>query len=144
MNILLDTSVLVEVDRKKEHALELMEKLRERHSLSISVVTISEIMTGAKLSSKKNSVEMAKDLLMRFDWVKIDSEIAEIAGVFTAERFRKGKIAEYQDDLIIATFQGSKADFLIAENKKHFEDFIPEEKLLNIKEALNLIPSISS
>jgi predicted nucleic acid-binding protein len=51
-------------------------------------------------------------------------EIAEIIGKINAYLIANGLPIEYQDVVIAATFVREKGDWLLTENKKHF-DIIP-------------------
>ena len=46
MRVLLDTSVIVDVDRGKKEIIELCRTLVNEHDAFLSTVTVSEILTG--------------------------------------------------------------------------------------------------
>ena len=129
MKVLADTSVIIEIERKNGLAIELIKFLINKNAdLNISIVTLSEILTGCYLREdyEKSSLE-AKRILSQFLWIDMDSEIAEKTAEFLAYLIKKGKIVEYPDIVIAATFNVIDGDYLITLNKSHFEN-LPELK----------------
>ena len=126
MKIFIDTSVVVDIERGKEEAAELLERLMEEHnSILLSSVVASEIFTGTYLRTDyKKATKKAKKLFACFKIVPLDMEIAEIIGKLNAYLIANGLPIEYQDVAIAATFIREKGDWLLTENKKHF-DIIP-------------------
>jgi len=127
MKIVLDTSVIVEIDRKNEEVIRLIKKLIDLdHNILISTITISEILTGSYLRKDfKKSVSEAKRILGQFLWIELNSEIAEKTAQYLAYLITSGKIIEYQDVAIAATFKVTNSDYVLTLNKPHFES-IPE------------------
>lgn len=129
MKIVLDTSSVVEIERKNKLMIEIVKLLVENDAdLSISVVTLSEILTGCHLREdyEKASTE-AKRVLSQFLWVDMDSGIAEKTAEFLAHLIKKGRIIEFPDVVIAATFAVINGDYLLTLNKPHFEN-IPNFK----------------
>ena len=129
MKILFDTSAIVEIEKKNKLIIELVKSLINKNAdLYISVVTLSEILTGCYLREdcERASLE-AKRVLSQFIWVDLDSRIAEKTAKFLANLIKNGKIIEYQDVAIGATFNMIKGDCILTLNKKHFE-FIADLK----------------
>ena len=143
MKIVLDTSAIVEIERKNKLMIELVKALVAGNSdLSISMVTLSEILTGCHLKGEyEKSSEEAKRVLSQFLWIEVDSAIAEKTAEFLALLIKAGKIIEFPDVVIAATFDIINADYLLTLNKSHFENiqklkgkvFTPKE----LKEKLN-------
>jgi predicted nucleic acid-binding protein len=143
MRVLLDTSIIVEIDRHNEIILNLLKKLAEKDiEVVISSVTISEILTGSYLMKDfKKSVLEAKKILSQFLWFDLDGEIAEKTAQLLSYLILEGKPIEYQDVVIAATFFVSHSDYLLTLNKDHFKvfpdikdkTFTPEEFNENIK-----------
>lgn len=126
MKILLDSTVLIDIERKNEEALELIENMSSNNEeLIISAVTVSEILTGAYYRGGREGLAAAKTLLAQFRLVPLDAEVADKTAEYTAFLLRNGSPVDFKDVAIAATFAATKSDFLITQNKKHFE-IIPE------------------
>jgi len=64
MRVLLDTSVIVDVDRGKKEVIDVCRKLTMGHEALISTVTVSEILTGSYLRKDyMKAVAKAKKVL---------------------------------------------------------------------------------
>lgn len=142
MKILLDTSVIVEIDRKNKLMIELIKGLIDKNAdISISTVTLSEILTGCYLREDyENALSEAKRVLSQFLWIVLDSDIAEMTGRFMAYLIKKGKRTEYQDAVIAATFNKIDGNYLLTLNKSHF-DLLPElrGKVFTPKELMTIL-----
>ncbi len=125
MRVLLDTSIIVEIDRHNEKVLNLLKKLAEKNvEVVISTVTISEILTGSYLKKDfKKAVLEAKKILSQFLWFDLDGEMAEKTAQLLSYLILEGKPIEYQDVVIAATFFISRSDYLLTLNKDHFKIF---------------------
>ena len=129
MKVVADTSAVVEIERKNKLVIELIKGLINKNAdLGISIVTLSEVLTGCYLREdyEKASSE-AKRILSQFLWIDVDSKIADKTAKFMAYLIKKGKIVEYPDAVIAATFNVINGDYLLTLNKSHFE-IIPELK----------------
>lgn len=124
MKILVDTSIIVEIDRHNKEAVAFLQKLVEKnHELIISTVTVAEILTGAHLCREtKTAFLKVKEILNQFDWIEVDGTVAERAAELSAFLWLQNKheSVEYQDVLIAATARATYADALITLNKKDF------------------------
>ncbi len=141
MKVSLDTSIVIEIERKKEETIELIEKLLKTHEIFISAVVQSEIFTGTYLRKDyKKATQKAKRLFSNFEIVPLNTEIAEIMGQINAFLITNGSIIEYQDVAIAATFLYKSGDYLLTGNKKHFTR-IPElkDKTLTPDEASRMV-----
>lgn len=126
LKIVFDSSVLIEIERKNEEALELIEEMSSNNEeLIISAVTVSEILIGAYYLGGRESLAAAKTLLAQFRLVLLDAEVADKTAQYVAFLLRNGNSVDFKDVAISATFAVTKSDFLITQNKKHFE-IIPE------------------
>ncbi|MBI2143912.1 type II toxin-antitoxin system VapC family toxin [Candidatus Woesearchaeota archaeon] len=126
MRILLDTNVLIELERRNKEAAELLAELSASgEELLVSVVVVSELLTGPYLTGQERALASAKRLLSQFNVVELNQPITETIAQYMAYLASKGTPLEYQDVAIAATFAVTKSDFLITQNKKHFEA-IPE------------------
>lgn len=129
MKIILDTSAIVEIDRKNEEVIKLIKSLIDEDcNIMVSTVTVSEILTGSYLTRDfKKSLSEAKRILGQFIWIELNAEIAEKTAQYMAYLISNGKTIEYPDVVIAATFKIMQADYLLTLNKAHFQS-IPELK----------------
>lgn len=129
MKIVLDTSIIVEVDRKNQEIIDIIKKLIfKEHTIIVSTITVSEILAGSYLRKdfKKALIE-ARRILGQFLWVDLDGSVAEKTAQYIAYLITEGKIIEYPDIAIAATFKAADADYLLTLNKPHFE-ILPDLK----------------
>ena len=142
MKIALDTSIIVEIDRKNVEVIKILKRMIDKdYDVVISTVTVSEILTGSYLRKDfKKAVLEAKKILGQFLWVDLDVEIAEKTAQYLAYLITEGKIIEYQDVVIAATFKVTDSSYLLTLNKHHFE-LIPgiKGKVYEPKEFLKSI-----
>lgn len=137
MKVVLDTSIIVEIDRQNKSVVSLLKSLLDNNvELVISTITVSEILTGAYLTKDvNNSLITAKEILNQFNWIDLDGEVAEKTGQLLAFLISEKKTIEYQDVAIAASFLISHSDYVLTLNKKdfivfpHLKDkvFSPEE-----------------
>ena len=131
MRYLIDTSIIVEIDRHNHEVIRTLTKLLENgHELIISTITVAEILTGSYLrKDAKVAALTAKEVLNQFLWKDIDGLTADITAKIYAQLIieKKHHSIEYADVLIAATCISSHCDKLMTLNKKDF----------------SLIPSIS-
>ena len=141
MRIVLDSNILIDVEKKKENSIELLKKLIEKKdTVSISSITVAEILIGS-YSTLNFSIALQKShrLLSQFDSISFDDDIAEKTAQYMAYLFAIGRPNGFQDCAIAATFKLSDSDFLISLNKSHFEH-LPDlkGKVFTPQEFLNL------
>ncbi|MEK6887374.1 MAG: type II toxin-antitoxin system VapC family toxin [Candidatus Aenigmatarchaeota archaeon] len=129
MRIVLDTTIVVEIDRKNEDTINLIKKLIAKdHIIIISTATVSEILTGSYLRKDfSKAVLTAKQIMGQFLWTDLDSSVAEKTAQYMAYLITEGKIIEYPDAVIAASFKIEDADYLLTLNKSHFEN-LPDLK----------------
>lgn len=125
MKVIVDTSIIVEIDRHKRDTVDLIRKLVENNiDLVISTVTVSEILTGSYLKKDvSKSVITAKEVLNQFTWIDLDGTVAEKTAQLLAYLLTEKKNIEYQDAAIAASFFTSHSDYLLTLNKKDFLAF---------------------
>ena len=122
--VLVDTSIIVDVDRGKEDVIELCKQLTSTDSAFISTVSVSEILTGSYLRKDfAVAVNKAERVLSQFCWVPLNGEVAKVVAQLNAYLMAKGQPVEYQDVVIAASFLVTRCDVLLTENKSHFERF---------------------
>ncbi|MBD3202946.1 PIN domain-containing protein [Candidatus Woesearchaeota archaeon] len=138
MRILFDTSFLVGLDRKKESCVDFMKKFtNDKNEFFISIISVTEILTGAYLQDKekqKQKLNTAKELLMQFNWIDYDGEIADRGAKIIAQRIRTGNIVDFQDNIILSTFTVNNFDYLVTTNKKHFN--LRKNKIISPEELI--------
>lgn len=121
-SVLVDTSVIVDVDRGKEDVIELCKRLTSTNSAFMSTVTVSEILTGSYLRKDyKTAVTKAERVLNQFQWVTLNGETAKLIAQLNAYLISQGQPIEYQDVAIAASFLLQCCDVLLTENKDHFD-----------------------
>ena len=77
--VLVDTSIIVDVDRGREDVIELCKQLTSTNSAFISTVSVSEILTGSYLRKDYAvAVNKAKKVLSQFRWVSLSGDIAKV------------------------------------------------------------------
>jgi predicted nucleic acid-binding protein len=122
LTVLVDTSIIVDVDRGKQDVIELCKQLTSTNSAYISAVSVSEILTGSYLRRDyKIAVNKAEKVLSQFQWIPLDGEVAKLVAELNAYLISKGQPIEYQDVVIAASFILQCCDVLLTENKDHFE-----------------------
>jgi predicted nucleic acid-binding protein len=120
--VLVDTSIIVDVDRGKEDVIELCRQLTRDKKALISAVSVSEILTGSYLRRDyKTAVRKAERVLGQFRIVTLNEETAKVIAQLNAYLISKGQPIEYQDVAIAASFLVECCDVLLTENKDHFE-----------------------
>lgn len=122
MDVVFDTSGIVDVDRGKETTISLLERLVGRgDNLFVSTVTVAEILTGANLHADRQQAQASsRRVLGQFDWIDLDGPVAEEIGRMMAYLHAKGQSIEFQDVAIAASFVVFDADALVTGNEKHF------------------------
>lgn len=138
----MDTSVIVDVDRGKQEAIELCKKLTSEHNAFLSAVTVSEILTGSYLRKDyKTAVKKAEKVLGQFSWVPLDGKIARVIGQLNAYLLVRGLPIEYQDVAIAASCLVVGCDVLVTDNKEHFARIVNlKNKILTPTELARRLP----
>jgi predicted nucleic acid-binding protein len=122
MKLLVDSSVIVKLDRKDQETQVLLKKFSQEHQLFISTITLAEILTGSYLRDDYEfASRKAKSILGRFSWIELDAMIAEKVGEINAYLISNGQKIEFPDVIIAGTFSKIQADYLLTFNKQHFE-----------------------
>ena len=122
MKILFDTSALIELERQNQEAIALVKGLiTSSEEIVISTVTISEVLLGVYFQKAYEKIGEAKKLLSQFKWIPLDENIADVAAQYEALLLNIGNEIEFKDVAIAATFAATKSDFLITQNKRHFQ-----------------------
>nr|MDO8119022.1 type II toxin-antitoxin system VapC family toxin [Candidatus Sigynarchaeota archaeon] len=121
MKILLDTSIVVRIDRKDRDVIDLLKLLEKTHELYLSTMTIMEILTGSNLCRDADkATKKANKIMAQMVWVSVDASIAEKAGEINAFLITKGQKIELPDVLIAATCIAENMDAILTLNQDHF------------------------
>ena len=139
MKFFIDTTILVQIDRQNQEIIDKMKKLVKNHDVFISVITISEILTGSFLRADyEKAINKAKKIMGQFIWVDMDPLIAEKTAEINAFLITKGKKIEIQDVIIGASFLILKCDYMLTLNLDHFKRIPALENKVIAPEELNL------
>ncbi len=143
ISVLVDTSIIVDVDRGRQNTIDLCKRLTRANRAFIGTVSVSEILTGAYLRKDyKTAVDKAEKVLGQFSWVLLDGEVAKLVGQLNAYLISKGLPIEYQDVAIAASCLAEGCDFLLTENEDHFAR-IPKlkGKVVTPQELIEIFPA---
>ncbi len=114
--ILTDTSVIIDFLRRKNKEDSLLWKIREQYLCFMSVITLFELLAGAKTERHINDVEIIKRWI---PVIEFDAKIAVLSSRIFKELRAKNRLIEFRDIFIAAT--AIQHDFYLATlNKKHF------------------------
>lgn len=119
---LIDSDVLMDFFKKKDYAVDLIEKLVMEDSLAISILSITELRAGWNNEQTKYFVPRLYELM---EIKNLNQRIAELAGQFRWQYKAKGISLPTVDVLIAATAILEKCQ-LVTRNKKDFP--MPELK----------------
>lgn len=122
--ILVDTDVLIEVSRGAEVAVNCLQEIEARNSLTISVVTQMELVVGCR---NKLELQELEKFLRRFQLYKLNEPITDLA-VDLLMRFRLSHGLLIADALIAATALSFNLP-LVSRNQRDYR-FIPQLELL--------------
>ncbi len=138
MKAVIDTSVIIDVDRRDADAIALMKKLTQKQiEVAISTVTLAEYLTGVFMNPRPDALQKGRELITQFSWIAMDAQIAEKTAFLLAEQLKNGRPVDFQDTVIASTFFEQFGDILITKNKKHFYQ-IPPGKCFSPKEYISL------
>lgn len=122
MDVVFDTTGIVDVDRQREPTIALLETLTaENHDLFVSTVTVAEVLTGANLhEDPEQAYAGARRILGQFQWIDLDGNVAEEIGRLMAYLYAEGEPIGFQDVAIAASHLSINGDVLVTSNEKHF------------------------
>ena len=121
--LLVDTDILIDVSKNILTAVNRLIKEEQNHSLGISTITKMELIVGCR---NKSELRIVDKFLSRFELIKIDAEINEIA-IRLLKTYRLSHGLLIADAFIAATSIAHQA-MLLTKNQKDFK-FIDGLKL---------------
>ena len=129
MNYLFDTDILVDILRGEQSiALKIRQIGIILGDISISTLTVFELMEGAYLSNSESELATTINIINGIRNIEINREIASEAGKISSLLKRKGRAIGVGDILIGATaIAGNRT--LVTRNIKHFSH-IPNLKII--------------
>lgn len=110
---LLDSDILIEYLRNRPQAIDYIETLEG--DLLISVITVAELIAGARNQAERQSLEL---FLSALEVIPIDYTIARQGGLFR-QQYKQSHGTGLDDALIAATAIQSNAQ-LVTFNRRHF------------------------
>ncbi len=110
---LLDSDILVEYLRNRPQAIDYVDTLEG--NLLISVITVAELIAGARNQVERQSIEL---FLAALEVIPIDYAIAKQGGLFR-QQYKQSHGTGLDDALIAATAELTGAT-LISFNRRHF------------------------
>jgi len=124
VNILLDTSVLIDLLRGRSHRREFIrELLLSGHTFAISALNMAEVYAGMR----PNEERQTENFLSGFECFPVTAAIARHGGLIKSEWARKG-ITLHLADTIIAATAIQESLVLLTDNGKDFP--MPEVTML--------------
>ena len=128
--ILVDTSVFIDFLRKDKKDKTILWHLQENYSCTMSVVTLFELLCGAKTDKHLTDVNTLKKWIENLPF---DDQVAENAATIFRKLKVKNRLIEFRDIFIAATAYEHKLPIATL-NEKHFE-CIEEITLLELKNS---------
>jgi predicted nucleic acid-binding protein len=113
MDFVVDTDVLIDFLRGREHARAFLTSMAEEGALCCSAITVAELYAGMRSTEKPKTDELIDSLTI----LEVDKEIAQKAGGYKAGT--KSHTLELADCIIAATAFCYKA-VLATGNTKHY------------------------
>lgn len=116
MNVLVDTSVLVNALRDREGGAQALRRMiLEGHTLAISAMTVGEVYAGVRVGEERK----VEALLSTFECYEITAGLARRAGELRSSWRGRGRTLELADMIIAATALEYELA-LMTENRKDF------------------------
>lgn len=116
MDVLLDTSVLIDVLRSRNQRRELLLRLiQEGHSLSTTALNVAEVYVGVRSNEEASTTALLDSLRCH----ELDAESGMQAGLLANSWARKGRTISLADAIVAAIAIGRGA-VLMTDNRKDF------------------------
>ncbi|MAE49388.1 hypothetical protein CMI48_01025 [Candidatus Pacearchaeota archaeon] len=129
MTLLLDTSVLIAIEKKEAHIKEKLNQIRKQHQTipAISLITYTEMITGYKKREIKNQ-EKAIGFLNNFTFLPATKETATILANLKYTYDQKGNTPSLADLFIAA--QAKEHHLTLITKDKDFERIDEIDKII--------------
>ncbi|MFT4250844.1 MAG: type II toxin-antitoxin system VapC family toxin [Candidatus Woesearchaeota archaeon] len=131
MNVFLDTSAVIELERKNP---QIHNKYAKIARACIPCVVRAELLQGAKLSRKKHAEKQVRELISSFRQASFDEESADIFSELSVRQIRAGTIKSPIDTMILACAIQHGADILVTQNPKDFRSELFAGRVCTIEE----------
>jgi predicted nucleic acid-binding protein len=116
MKLLLDTSILIDVLRRRNQRRELLANLvRAGHELSTTVLNVAELYSGMRPSEERETQAFLAALVLH----TLDAKSAHLAGRLKSEWSRKGRTVSLPD-AVIAALTLERGCTLMTDNRRDF------------------------
>jgi predicted nucleic acid-binding protein len=123
LRLLLDTSILIDVLRKRNGSGELVAGLaRAGHSLSTTALNIAEVYAGMRAHEEAST----ETLLSTLECHELTASAGRLAGKFVSEWRQRGRTLELPD-AVVAAICIERNCVLVTDNRKDFP--MPEVQL---------------
>ena len=127
--IIVDTNVIIDIERGKNTLKKLFEKYPDEH-FCISAISILELYVGLGYSkSKKGKIFFEKQkkivdsITNDFDIIPLSLQILKESGLKKGELMASGISIDFEDILIGITGEILEVTHIFTRNKNHFESF---------------------
>lgn len=119
--IVLDSTIIIGLLRKKKEETQLVQKLETESELATTTINAFEIYYGAYKSKEvQHNLASAESLLSTLELLSADKDSAEMAGQVLTELEAKGKSIDIRD-LFIGCIAVNNGFTIFTHNKQHFQ-----------------------
>jgi tRNA(fMet)-specific endonuclease VapC len=124
---ILDTAVLIDIDRGNDDTLDKVRRLDEEGKHAISIVSVTELYLGLEKKYEKNSEEYERatadleKLISRFEVLPIDRPVAVTGAKIIADLQGKGEPLHDLHDVYIGATAKTRQLTVLTPNLSHFE-----------------------
>jgi tRNA(fMet)-specific endonuclease VapC len=124
---ILDTAVLIDIDRGNDETLDKVRRLDEEGKHAISIVSVTELYLGLEKKYEKDSEEYERatadleKLISRFEVLPIDRPVAVTGAKIIADLQGKGEPLHDLHDVYIGATAKTRQLTVLTPNLSHFE-----------------------
>ena len=124
VKVLLDTTVLIDILRGEQLAIEKIENIRKSSTLYISSINAYEILRGVMMLQKdrERHLNALNTLISNVYVIDFDLNAAKKASEIYSELRKKGVEIDSADYLIAGCCLSSEIEAIITRNERHFEE----------------------
>ena len=131
--VIVDTDILIDSGRGIREAVSFLDQVEQHFTMAISIITQMELIVGCR---NKNELQALDHFLLRFELIKINENISDIAGDLL-RRYRLSHGLLIADALIASTVIASTRLF-ITKNQRDYQ-FIEGLRILSYPDAIQII-----